>query len=89
MFRFSIRELLLLTIIAALGVALALESWRSQRLQNALNLAESESQNMRTAVGNLHDDIERIEDGLPPHGLKLEWSRDMRPTVQKLPTAGP
>jgi hypothetical protein len=84
MFRFTIRELLLLTIIAALAVALALEHWRGERLKNDLALAENESKNMRTAVGNLHDDIERIEQTLPAHGLTLQWSRDMRPTLQKV-----
>ena len=89
MFRFTIRELCLLTVIAALAVALVLQHSRSERLQNALALAENESENMRTAVGNLHDDIERIEQGLPAHGLTLQWSRDMRPTLQKVPNAGP
>ncbi len=89
MFRFTIRELCMLTVIAALAVALVLQHWRSERLQNALALAENESKNMRTAVGNLHDDIERIEQGLPAHGLTLKWSRDMRPTLQKVPNAGP
>ena len=84
MFRFSIRELCLLTIIAALAVALALAHWRSERLENDLHLAENESHTMRSAVGNLHDDIERIEQTLPAHGLKLVWSRDMRPTLEKV-----
>jgi hypothetical protein len=84
MFRFTIRELFLLTIIAALAVALALEHRRGERLENDLSLAENESKNMRTAVGNLHDDIERIEQTLPAHGLKLTWSRDMRPTLESV-----
>ena len=84
MFRFTIRELCLLTIIAALAVALALAHWRSERLQYDLGLAENESKNMRMAVGNLHHDIERIEQTLPAHGLKLTWSRDMRPTLEKV-----
>jgi hypothetical protein len=86
--RFTIRELALLTIIAALAVALALEHWRNSHLEKSLDLVENESKNMRTAVGNLHADIERIERTLPEHGLKLEWSRDMRPKLEKVPTAG-
>ena len=86
MFRYTIRELVLLTIIVALGVGWVLERWRNERLANALAVAENESQLMRSAVGSLHEDMERIEKTLPTHGLKLEWSRDMRPMVGKVNT---
>jgi hypothetical protein len=84
MFRFTIRELLLLTVIVALGLGWGLESWRSVRLQKAIASAELERELSRAAIESLHQDIERIEKELPPHGLTLAWSREMRPSIQKL-----
>lgn len=87
MFRFTIRELVLVTIVVALGVGWVLERWRNRRLEKSLTLAENEARVMEAAVESLHEDIERIEQGLPSHGLTLHWSRDMRPSLQKLKQA--
>ena len=88
MFRFSIRELVLLTMVVALSIGWGLAQWRSQRLVRSLALMENEARLMTAAVASLHKDIEQIETGLTAYGLKLVWSRDMRPSVQELTPAG-
>ena len=85
MFRFSIRELVLVTLVVALGIGWGLERWQNSTLARRLVLAENESQLMQTAVTSLHEDIAGIEKGLTPYGLKLVWSREMRPTLEKAP----
>lgn len=89
MFRFTIRELLLLTLVVAAGVGWCLERWRSGLLQTALASAENEAQLSEAAIKSLHQDIERIETELPAHGLKLSWSRELRPSIQKLEPPNP
>ena len=89
MFRFTLRELVLVITVVALGTGWGLERWRNAGLRRELAMAENESQLMRMAVVSLHEDMERIEKGLPAHGLKFEWSRDMRPSVAKRKSAVP
>ncbi len=89
MFRFTIREIVWLTVIVALGLGWSLERWRNQRLQTSQFALESEAVVSRMAIASLHQDIERIEKDLPPHGLRLVWSQELRPTVEKLTTATP
>ena len=84
MYRFTIRDLLLLTVIAALAVGWVLERQRSARLARRLELLQYEEQQARFVINSLYDDLEKIEQALPPHGLSLTWSREMRPSVQPM-----
>jgi hypothetical protein len=87
--RFTIRELLLLTVIAALAVGWALERFHRSRLERRLEIVQYEEQQARFVIDSLYQDLEQIEQALPPHGLSLVWSREMRPTVQQVPPTKP
>ncbi len=89
MYRFTVRELLLVTVIVALAVGWALERRRGQRLQHHLDVTESQEQQARVVINSLYEDLGRIEQALPPHGLALVWSREMRPSVQTVPPSKP
>ena len=88
-FRFTIREVLLLTVIIALGVGWSVERIRSSRLAREVRILEREAERSKLAIKTLYQDIEGIEQALPRHGLHIVWSNDARPSVQKLPLAGP
>jgi hypothetical protein len=83
MFRFSIRDVLWLTVVVALGIAWVLEHQRNTKLAHDLGVVENEAQVSRLAIKSLHEDIDRITQALPRHGLTVVWSNDLRPTVQK------
>jgi hypothetical protein len=85
MFRFTIRDVLWLTVVVALAVGWILERRRSGGLERRIELAENDAQQSRQAIKIMHEDLDRLEQALPPHGLTLDWSRDMRPTLQDLP----
>lgn len=89
MFRFTIRELLLLTVVAALGVGWAVERWHSEQQRKSIVSFELDAQLSRAAFESLHQDIEQIEKDLHPHGLTLVWSSQLRPSVQKLDRPSP
>lgn len=89
MFRFTIRELLLLTLSVALGLGWGLERWRRERLERDAELAQNEVQQSRATIKTLYEDLDAIDRSLPPHGLTLVWSKDLRPTVQSLGPAKP
>jgi hypothetical protein len=82
MFRFTIRDVLWLTVVVALAVGWWLERSRSERLERAVSIAENDARQSRAAITSMYEDLERIERDLPAHGLTLVWSRDMRPSVQ-------
>lgn len=82
MFRFTIRELLLLTLIVALALVWGLERRRSDRFRRDLELVQNELQLSRITIKTLYEDLDHIDRSLPPHGLTLVWSKDMRPKVQ-------
>jgi hypothetical protein len=82
MFRFSIRELLLITLVVALALGWALERRHSKSLERQLNVIETDARQSHVAIKLLHDDLERIERALAPHGLTLAWSKDFRPSLQ-------
>jgi len=84
MFRFTIRELVLVTIVVALGVGRAVERQRNRNLDRRVELAENDARQSRVAIKMMYEDLDGIEQALPPHGLTLVWSREMRPTVQEL-----
>lgn len=85
MFRFTIRELLLVTLSVALGLGWGLERWRRERLVRDMELAQNEVQQSRVTIKTLYEDLDAIDQSLPPHGLMLVWSKDLRPTVQPRP----
>lgn len=85
MFRFTIRELALVTLAVALGLGWWQEWRRNSGLERRAELAENDSRQSRAAIKSMYEDLDRIEQALPPHGLTLVWSRDFRPTVQALP----
>jgi len=87
--RFTIRDLLLLTVIAALAVGWALERHRSNQLARRLDLVQYEEQQARVVIDSLYEDLDGIEKALPPHGLALVWSREMRPSVQPVTPSNP
>jgi len=82
MFRFTIRDVLWLTVVVALGTGWAIERRRSNAQVRRVHVVEVEAQNGRMAIKRLHDDLERIEQELRSHGLTIAWSDDFRPTVQ-------
>jgi len=87
MFRFTIRDVLWLTVVVAIGVAAVLERQRSRSLERRVEVFENEAQQSRVVIKSLYDDLDRIERALPPHGLAVEWSKDFRPSVQTTPPA--
>ena len=87
MFRFTIRELVLLTLVVALGVGWWLERGRRQRNELTMRKLENEAQLSRLAITSLTEDISRIDKDLSARGLRLDWSNDMRPSVgDRLPS---
>ena len=89
MFRFTIRDVLWLTALVALGLGWGREHYRRLQVAESIASLESEAQLSRLAIASLHKDIERIENDLPPHGLSLVWSRDLRPSVQRVASSTP
>jgi hypothetical protein len=87
MFRFTIRDVLWLTVVVALGVGWVLERQRSKRLERHVDVVENEAEQSRVAMRRLYEDLDRIEQALPPHGLSIEWSKDLRPSVQTMQPA--
>ena len=87
MFRFTIRDVLWLTVVVALAVVWGLERQRSAGLARQVRVVETEAVNALAAVKCLHEDIDRIEQALPTHGLALVWSNEMRPRVQTMSPA--
>ena len=82
MLRFSIRDVLWLTVVVAMGIVWVLERHRNTRLAHDLVIVENEAQLSRLAIKSLHEDLSRIEQALPRHGLTVVWTNDLRPTVQ-------
>jgi hypothetical protein len=82
--RFSIRDVLWLTVIVALGLAWGLERGRSERLEHKVGVIEIEAAQSRLVIKNLHDDLDKMGQALPPHGLTIAWSREFRPSLQTL-----
>lgn len=78
MFRFTIRELLILTVTAGLAVG-----WWMDR--SLLDLALKESEHDRGLLewvrSDLQKDIDRIGEQLPDHGLELRYFCGGRGTV--------
>ena len=79
--KFSIRDLLLVTVIVALAVGWWVEHRRREELENSI---ASNSKLSRLAIESLHDAIQRIESDLKHQGLTLVWSNDLRPSVEKI-----
>ena len=87
MFRFTIRELILLTLAIALGLGWLLERRQAKQHERDLGVIETEARQSQVAIKIMHDDLERIERDLAPHGLTLAWSNDLRPSLQPTPPA--
>ena len=81
MFRFTIRDVLWLTVMVALGVGWWLERARSQGQARRIASLEGEVQQVGVVIKTLYDDLERIEKALPAYGAGLVWSRDLRPSL--------
>ena len=86
MFRFSIRELMLVTLVVAMGI-----SWLADRRQLSGSLdraAESliESKESEAELNRLcrhrRESLERIEEQLPNFGLHIWWAHST-PVVTK------
>ena len=84
--RFTVRELLLVTVIVGLGIGWWMDHWRSSGVQRRLDVVEIEAKQSRTAIAAMYADLDAIEQSLSTHGLTLSWSRNLRPSVQ--PRAG-
>lgn len=84
MFRFTIRDVLWLTVVVALGLAWVLERRRSTGLEQQVRAVENDAQLSRVAIKSLYEDLERIERELAPHDLTVVWSKDLRPTIQTM-----
>ena len=84
MFRFTIRDVLWLTVVVALGLAWGLERRRSAKLEHKVDVIEIEAEQSRLVIKNLHDDLDKLGQALPPHGLTIAWSREFRPSLQTL-----
>src|SRR6478672_4856619 len=85
MLRFTIRDVLWLTVVVAMGVGWTLERQRGNGLERRVGIIENDAQQSRIVIKSLYDDLDRIERALPPHGLTVEWSKDFRPSLQGLP----
>jgi len=87
MFRFTIRDVLWLTVVVALAVGWWLERTRSQGQARRIERLEAEVQQVGVVIKTLYDDLERIEQALPAYGAGLVWSRDMRPSLTPISKA--
>jgi hypothetical protein len=59
MFHFTIRELLLVTVIVAMGVGWWLEHRRSAGLKRLLDVVEIEAKQSRMAINTMYADLDR------------------------------
>ena len=87
MFRFTIRELVLVTVVVAFAVGWWLERARSQGQARRIASLEGEVHQVGVVIKTLYDDLERIERALPAYGAGLVWSRDMRPSLSPVSKA--
>ena len=87
MFRFTIRDVLWLTVVVALAVGWWLERARSQGQARRIERLEGEVQQVGVVIKTLYDDLERIEQALPAYGAGLVWSREMRPSLSPVSKA--
>jgi hypothetical protein len=76
MFRFSIRELMLVMLIAVLGVAWFLEH---RRAQAALLKASESAAELRQTTDDLYDALNQ----LPQFGLNVDWVVGGGPLITK------
>ena len=88
MFRFSIRELMLVTLVAAMGVAWFAEHRRAQSALIDAKKAEervTDAEEIAEARWNLwHKDVNDIQKQLPKYGLDIVWITDGGPGVYKI-----
>jgi hypothetical protein len=89
MFHFTIRDLLLSTTIVALAVGWGVERQQNKRLKRDVAIVEIDAQQSRQVIKNLYDDLERMDQVLPHHGLTIVWSDRMRPSVKSSATGWP
>ena len=87
MFRFTIRDVLWLTVVVALGVGWWLERTRSQGQARRIERLDAEVKQLGSVIKTHYDDLERIEQALPAFGAGLVWSRDMRPSLSPVSKA--
>ena len=82
MLRFTIRELLLVTLVVGLGL-----TWFADRsrLHAALVASERENETLERVSDTLREDIDRIGDQLPSHGLYLWHACGVGPIVGEPP----
>jgi hypothetical protein len=76
--RFTIRELLILTVTVGLGIA-----WLTDRsrLYAALEKSDHEREYLEWVRNDLEEDIVHINGQLVAHGLELRHACQMRPIV--------
>jgi hypothetical protein len=84
--QFTIRELLLVTVIVGMGVGWWLEYRQSAHIKRLLDVVEIEAKQSRMAINTMYADLDGIEQSLQPYGLTLSWSNDLRPSVQHVLT---
>jgi hypothetical protein len=89
MFRFAIRDVLLFMAIVGLGLAWHLEHRQSKQLKHEISVIENEVRQSRMVISHLYEDLDKIGQLLPHHGLALCWSNDMRPSIQIPPRSMP
>jgi hypothetical protein len=84
MFRFSIRELLLVTLAVGMGL-----TWFADRrhLHAALASSNEKAAQSERACDVLRGQIDQIGDQLPEHGLHLWWTCGAGPLVAEPPPA--
>jgi hypothetical protein len=81
MFRFSIRELMLVTLVAALGVAWFAEH---RRAQSALERAKDAEETAEVRWHYWKKEVADIQKQLPQFGLDIGWIVHGGPHVYKI-----
>ena len=73
MFRFTIRDVLWLTVVVALGVAWLVENRHSRAAVTRANEAREHARSSEARSEYLDEQIERIDKQLAEHGLRVGW----------------
>lgn len=85
MIRFTIRDLLWLTFVAALAVGWWAERKNSESLRAALASSNEERLSWRSQYTRLEQEIDNdIQNQLKQHGLQIIWMNDAGPVVSQV-----
>jgi len=83
MFRFTIRDVLWLTVVVALGVAVGLDRLslasargRLRDLEDGVRILKEENANLFKIAGEAHVELDDLQDAISRKGLVVEWEED-------------